>query len=81
MATGIYPFSSARRDKSGMVILGFTISKSGTVMDPNIIESRGGSAFEKSSLAVLKQWRYAPKFEDGKAVEAYSTVQLDFKMN
>ena len=45
-----------------------------------IIESSGGKDFHKSALAALKKWRYAPKFEEGKAVNSDASVQLDFKM-
>ncbi|MFT5295778.1 MAG: TonB family protein [Colwellia sp.] len=76
-----YPASNARRGKEGWVKVGFTISDFGTVTDAKILDSEGGRGFEKSSLAVLEEWRYAPKFEDGKPIEAYATVQLDFSMN
>lgn len=76
-----YPIDYARRGKSGWVKVGFTVSDFGTVTETKILDSQGGRGFEKSSLAALEKWRYAPKFEDGKPVEAYTTVQLDFKMN
>jgi len=76
-----YPISDARRRKEGWVKIGFTISDFGTVTETKILDSQGGRGFEKSSLAALEKWRYAPKFEDGKPIEAYTTVQLDFKMN
>lgn len=76
-----YPIDYARRGKSGWVIIGFTISDFGTVTETKILDSKGGSKFEKTSLAALEKWRYAPKFEDGEPVEAYATVQLDFKVN
>lgn len=76
-----YPISDVRKRKEGWVKIGFTISDFGTVTETKILGSKGGKGFEKSSLAALEKWRYAPKFEDGKPVEAYTTVQLDFKMN
>lgn len=76
-----YPINDARRGKSGWVKIGFTISDFGTVTETKIIDSQGGRGFEKSALAALEKWRYAPKFENGQPIEAYATVQLDFKMN
>ncbi len=76
-----YPVANARKRKEGWVKIGFTISDFGTVIGTEILESKGGKGFEKSSLAAIKKWRFAPKFEDGKPVEAYATVQLDFRMN
>ncbi len=80
-ATPKYPINYARKGKSGWVKIGFTVSDFGTVTKPIIIDSQGGKGFEKSSLTALKKWRYAPKFDHGKPVEAYTTVRLDFKMN
>lgn len=42
---------------------------------------KGGALFEKESIEALNKWRYAPKFENGKAVEAQSSVQLDYTIN
>ncbi|MDP7593219.1 MAG: energy transducer TonB [Litorilituus sp.] len=75
-----YPSSYARRGKSGWVKVGFTISDTGTVKNAEIIESEGGDSFKRSTLTALEKWRYAPKFENGQPIEAYSTVQLDFEM-
>ncbi|OUR62819.1 hypothetical protein A9Q74_03345 [Colwellia sp. 39_35_sub15_T18] len=76
-----YPVDYARRKKSGWVKVGFTVSDFGTVIETKIIDSLGGKGFEKSALAALEKWRYAPKFENGKATEASASVQLDFKMD
>lgn len=75
-----YPISSARNGKEGWVQLAFTVDEYGFVTDTKILDSKGGSGFEKSSLNSVKKWRYAPKFVDGKAVAAQSTVQLDFTL-
>lgn len=72
-----YPSNMARRMKSGWVKLQFTISKSGFVKNIEVMDS-SEKGFEKASVKALEQWRYAPKFEDGKPVEAVSTVQLDY---
>jgi len=76
-----YPFDYARRKKYSWVKVGFTVSDFGTVIETKIIDSLGGKGFEKSALAALEKWRYAPKFENGEPIEAYATVQLDFKMD
>lgn len=75
-----YPMSMARLRKEGWIKLKFDISETGTVRNIEIIDaSREG--FEKVSKEALEQWRYAPKFKNGKAVVAEGlSVQLDFKM-
>jgi TonB family protein len=76
-----YPIDYARTGQSGWVKVGFIVSDFGTVKNAEIIESKGGRYFKKSSLAALKKWRYAPKFEGGKPVEAYTTVKIDFSFH
>ncbi|ABZ77636.1 TonB family protein [Shewanella halifaxensis HAW-EB4] len=74
-----YPISYARAGKSGSAQLSFTIDEMGFVKDPVVLDTIGGEKFATESLLALKQWRYAPKFVDGKAVEAKEVkVQLDY---
>jgi TonB family protein len=76
-----YPKNKARFSKDGSVVMEFEVNESGFVKNPRVLSSEGGLAFEKSAVEALAQWRYAPKFEHGKAVAATSKVQLDFKVN
>jgi len=46
-----------------------------------MLASKGGALFEKESIETLDKWRYVPKFENGKAVEAQTSVQLDYTIN
>ena len=73
-----YPMSSLKKRKEGWSQISFTVNEMGFVIDPIILDSKGGSNFNKASLEALKKWRYAPKFVDGKAVAAKSSVQLDY---
>lgn len=75
-----YPLSMARRVKEGYVIFEFVISNSGFVNDIAVIKSSHAS-FEKKAKDALKNWRYAPKIDDGKAVASNKQrVRLDFTM-
>jgi TonB family protein len=75
-----YPISYAKRRQEGWVELEFTVDGSGFVIEPKVLRAHGGQQFEKTSLAALKAWRYAPKFVDGKPVAAKSSVRLDYKI-
>ncbi|MBY6186527.1 energy transducer TonB [Marinobacter hydrocarbonoclasticus] len=72
-----YPVNMARRGREGYVVMDFTVDEQGFVIDPKIAESSNRS-FEKVGLEALKQWRYAPRFEEGQAVKGESRVRLDF---
>ncbi|SFD05006.1 energy transducer TonB [Pseudoalteromonas denitrificans] len=75
-----FPTSMARLQHNGSVQVEFTITDSGFVKNAKILNIDESKGFQKSALAALEQWRYAPKFENGKAVEAISKVQLDYKI-
>ncbi|WP_076925240.1 energy transducer TonB [Pseudoalteromonas sp. EB27] len=76
-----YPVHIARFSTDGSVVMEFEVDTAGFVKNLKVLSSEGGSAFEKSAQAAVEQWRYAPKFENGKPVSAISQVQLDFKIN
>ncbi len=75
-----YPIDMARKGKSGYVVFEFTITDIGTIDDIKTLEYEG-KAFIKEGKLALEQWRYAPKFVDGKAVAAEKqTLRLDFTL-
>uniref|UniRef100_Q0HZC9 TonB family protein n=1 Tax=Shewanella sp. (strain MR-7) TaxID=60481 RepID=Q0HZC9_SHESR len=73
-----YPKSYLMQRKSGYVTLNFTVDEMGFVKNPEVLESKGGVLFEKSTLKMIEEWRYAPKFEHGKPVSAQTTVRIDY---
>ncbi|HSG63117.1 MAG TPA: TonB family protein, partial [Pseudomonadales bacterium] len=75
-----YPMSYVKRGKSGWVEVEFTVDESGFVTEPVVLQSEGGSLFEKETIKTLEKWRYAPKFEGGKPVAAKSKVRLDYSI-
>ncbi|NMR25738.1 TonB family protein [Pseudoalteromonas sp. NEC-BIFX-2020_015] len=76
-----YPRRKAEKRQGGFVQMEFDITPSGFVDNIKVINSsKAGSAFEKEAIKAIEKWRYAPKFEDGKAVTASTKVQLDFKI-
>ena len=76
-----YPRHAASFGKEGSVQLGFTVTPAGFVEDIKILNPDESQMFHKASIKALRSWRYAPKFVDGKAVAATSSVQLDYRMN
>ena len=63
-----YPTDALRRGKSGFVEWQFTVDEDGLVVNPEVVRREGPKSFEKASLDALKQFRYVPRFVDGKAV-------------
>ena len=63
-----YPISAARSGSEGYTIVELTVDNNGFVQNPKVIESEGSKSFHKASLDAAKKFRYAPRFENGKAV-------------
>ncbi|GLP94779.1 TonB family protein [Paraferrimonas sedimenticola] len=69
-----FPISKIRNVGMATVHLSFDISETGFVENIEVIESTKG--FSRYAKKALKQWRYAPKFENGEPVVARSTVSF-----
>ena len=64
-----YPNRAVNRGIQGWVCLEFTITETGTVRDPHVINSAPGGYFEDAALQAIAQWLYDPKIVGGEAVE------------
>jgi len=78
----IYPVRAQERGIEGYVILRFTISPTGTVKSPIVLDSKPSHIFDRAAIRALKKWKYRPKIEDGKAVERPGVeVKLTFDLD
>ena len=64
-----YPARAQQRGIEGWVLLEFTITPSGTVQDPKVIDADPKGIFDDAALKALSRWKYNPKVENGVAVE------------
>lgn len=76
-----YPADALKQGMEGWVQLEFTITATGAVADPVVVDngvslegeepSAGGpdDMFNSSALAAIAKWRYTPKVDNGVAVE------------
>lgn len=67
-AQPMYPRSEWERKDEGDVLVAFTVDENGFTRNPTVVESDGGELFERSALAAVAKFRYAPRFVDGKPV-------------
>ena len=75
-----YPRKAARARKEGWVKLAFTITEQGTVIDPEVLESRPRRLFNRSAVAAIRGWRFTPKVIDGAPVATRATQVIEFKL-
>jgi protein TonB len=64
-----YPPRAVENGIEGWVIVRFTITATGAVKDPVIVDAHPKGIFDDAVLRSIVRWRYSPKVEEGKAVE------------
>lgn len=74
-----YPLQAARNQTSGYAVVEFTVSASGTVEDPHVVESSPRRVFDSAAIEAVKRSRFDPALKDGQAVPAVLQRRIDFK--
>jgi protein TonB len=64
-----YPPRALSRGLEGWVKVQFTITPTGTVKDPKVVDSEPKQMFDDAALKAIGRWRYNPRVEGGVAVE------------
>jgi TonB family protein len=64
-------------DVEGEVVVGFTISATGEVINPVVVSSTD-RLLEKPTLAAVKKWKFAPAMKDGVAVSQRAILPVAF---
>ncbi len=64
-----YPPRALSRGLEGWVQVQFTITATGTVKDPVVVNAEPKGIFDDAALKSIARWRYNPRVEGGVAVE------------
>jgi protein TonB len=75
-----YPISALSRRIEGFVILGFTVTESGSVTDAEILRAEPPGIFDRAALRAVSRFKYQPQFVDGKPVQVKTYTRLNFLM-
>ena len=76
-----YPELARRARIEGKVYLQAVIRKDGTVGDIKVIkEPPGNLGFAEKAIAAVSQWRYKPATQNGRPVDVYMTVVVNFTL-
>lgn len=65
----VYPRRAQSRGIEGYVIVEFTVSKTGAVINPYVVEANPESIFDQAALDAAMKFKYKPRVVDGVAVE------------
>lgn len=64
----LYPRKAWNKRIEGFAEVEFTVSEKGKVIDPVVVRADPPGYFEKTSLRVIRKFKYKPKMVNGKAV-------------
>jgi len=74
-----YPELARKAKVTGNVILEAVVAKDGTVGAVKVLRSPGANlGFEESAISAVKQWRYKPGVQNGRPVDVYFTIVVEF---
>ncbi len=64
-----YPRRAAQRGIEGYVVVEFTVSSLGAVVNPVVLEAEPPGVFDQAALDAVKKFKYKPQVTDGQAVD------------
>jgi len=64
-----YPRRAAQKGIEGYVVVEFTVTTLGTVIDPRVIEADPPGIFDRAAMQAVTKFKYKPKMENGKPLE------------
>ncbi|UTW44773.1 energy transducer TonB [bacterium SCSIO 12696] len=84
-----YPQRALERGQEGYVIVEFTVSVNGVVLDPTVIEGvvkqkdgsyKPSTVFNNEAIKAAKKLKFKPKIEENQPVEFITTYQFTFEL-
>jgi protein TonB len=73
-----YPPRARARGIEGYVVVEFTITTSGSVRDPIVLDAQPTGVFDKAALRGVVRWKFSPQVENGEPMERRAKIRLDF---
>jgi protein TonB len=70
----IYPRRAVDRGIEGYVIVEFTVTKTGAVRNPRVVEYEPSTIFNKAALAAALKFKYKPRIVNGEAIEVHGVL-------
>lgn len=76
-----YPRDAAMNQIEGYVTIEFTITETGSVRDPQVIDSKPPRIFDREAIRAILRWKFKPRVIDGQATERRATQTIDFNLD
>lgn len=76
-----YPSRAASRGIEGYVVLSYTVTKQGTVLNPVVVEAEPENIFNKAAIKSALRYKYKPRVVDGVAQDVLGVkTKITFKL-
>lgn len=72
----MYPARAQTQGIEGWVVLSFTVTESGTVIDPKVIEAQPPGVFDDAAMKAVLKFKYKPRVEGGRAIAVPNVKHL-----
>lgn len=72
-----YPAALFKQHAAGRAVVQFRVTRTGAVLDP-VLLSATHPAFGESAVAAIRLWRFLPKMQGGRPVEATAEMPFEF---
>jgi len=76
-----YPRDAAMNQIEGYVTIESTITETGSVRNPRVIDARPPRVFDREAIRAILRWKFKPRIIDGVAVERQATQTIDFNLD
>jgi protein TonB len=76
----MYPREAAISGTEGWVKIEFTITETGSVKSPRVIDAHPPRMFNREAIRAILKWKFKPRVVDGIAVERRATQTIDFTL-
>ncbi|TDI29681.1 MAG: energy transducer TonB [Acidobacteria bacterium] len=74
-----YPELARKAGIQGKVYLQAIVTRTGDIKDVSVLSAAPpGLGFEEAALKAVRQWKYKPGEQNGRAVDVYFTVAVEF---
>ena len=77
----MYPREAAISGTEGWVKVEFTITETGTVKDPRVVDAQPPRTFNREAIRAILKWKFKPRVVDGVAVERRATQTIEFSLD
>jgi protein TonB len=76
-----YPRDAAMRQIEGYVTIEFTITETGAVRNPRVVDSSPPRVFDREAIRAILRWKFKPRVVDGQAVARRATQTITFNLD